>query len=47
MKDFMAGGTKGDKIPLAIVTQEAAKLNVMNLQLACPSTILASPIISF
>jgi hypothetical protein len=41
MKGFMTGGTKGDKIPLAVITQEAAKLNVMNLQLACPSTILA------
>jgi hypothetical protein len=47
MKGFMTGGTKGDKILLAIITQEAAKLNMMNLQLACPSTILASPIISF
>ena len=31
MKVLMASGTKGYKIPLAVITQEAAKLDVMNL----------------
>jgi hypothetical protein len=43
----MASGTKGYKIPLAVITHAAAKLNVMNLQFARASTILTSPIISF
>jgi hypothetical protein len=43
----MASGAKSYEVPVAVVTQDAPKLNVMNLQFARYSTILASPIIPF
>jgi hypothetical protein len=47
MKISMTTGAKSHKIFLAVLTQAAPKLNMVNLQFAPSSTILASPIISF
>ena len=47
MKFSMTSGAKSYKIFLAVVTQVTPKLNMVNLQFARSSTILASPIISF
>jgi hypothetical protein len=47
MKFFMTSGAKSYKIFLAVVTQLAPKSNMVHLQFARSSTILAPPIISF
>lgn len=47
MKFSMTSGTKSYKIFLAVVTHLTPKLNMVNLEFARSSTILASPIISF
>jgi hypothetical protein len=47
MKFSVTSGAKSYKIFLAIITQVAPKLNMVNLQFGPSSTILASPIISF
>ena len=47
MKISMASGAKSYKVFLAIPSQAAPKLNMVNLQFAPSSAILASPIISF
>jgi hypothetical protein len=47
MKVSVTSGAMGYKIFLAVVTQMAQKLNMMNLQFARYSTILASPVVSF
>jgi hypothetical protein len=43
----MTNGAKSHEIFLAVFTQVTPKLNMVNLQFARSSTILASPIISF
>jgi hypothetical protein len=47
MKFSMTSGAKGYQIFLAVFTQATPKLNMVNLQFARPSTVLASPTISF
>ncbi|MGB8524412.1 MAG: hypothetical protein WCD43_15720 [Candidatus Acidiferrales bacterium] len=47
MKLSMTGGAKSYKIFLAVVTQVAPKLNMVNLKFGPFSTAPASPIISF
>lgn len=43
----MASRAKSYEVLFAVVTQDAPKLNVMNLQFGRSSTILASPVVSF
>jgi hypothetical protein len=47
MKFSMTSGTKSYKIFFAVVTQLAPKLNMVHLQFARSSTVLAPPIVSF
>jgi hypothetical protein len=47
MKFSMTGGAESYKIFLAVFAQVSPELNMVNLQFACSSTILASPIIPF
>jgi hypothetical protein len=47
MKLSMTSGAKSHKIFLAVFAQVAPKLNMVNLQFARASAILASPIVSF
>lgn len=47
MKFSVTSGAKSCEIFLAVFTQATPKLNMVNLQFARCSTILASPIISF
>ena len=47
MKIAMASAAKSDEIFLAVLTQAAPKQNMVNLQFASSSAILASPVISF
>jgi len=44
---FVTPSTQGDQIPFGIITQPAARLNVMHLEFTHRSAMLAAPPVSF